>query len=165
MSGHGDYDAFITSGNCTTGANGAVCENGGAATGTAPNCFCNCSTASGFEGDNCEVASCHPPSCHPPAPPAHGSYVGSYAQHLPSLRISLQISEINCCVPDDTATSGDITRDRLNSVLGSYGAQLTALADQIAVPSGCCSASGLSPIDPWGWLSGVANGKTVPTMR
>jgi hypothetical protein len=41
---------------CSRGPNNQECENGGTATGTAPNCCCDCSTASGFDGDNCETA-------------------------------------------------------------------------------------------------------------
>ncbi|GMH65950.1 hypothetical protein TrLO_g8825 [Triparma laevis f. longispina] len=41
---------------CTAGANGNECENGGVATGTGPNCACDCTTVN-FHGDNCEFAS------------------------------------------------------------------------------------------------------------
>ena len=38
---------------CSTGANGAACQNDGTATGTTGNCGCNC--APGYNGLNCET--------------------------------------------------------------------------------------------------------------
>jgi hypothetical protein len=56
--------------------------------------------------------------------------------------------EYTCCIADHSVTSTDILRDRTNKILGAYGAQLTALAGAITVPSGCCTPATLSPIDP-----------------
>jgi hypothetical protein len=32
------------------------------------------------------------------------------------------------------------------------------LPRQITVPSGCCAAANLSPVDPWGWASALGKG-------
>lgn len=40
--------------NCTVGANGQACANGGATTGTIGNCGCSC--ADGWDGANCQAA-------------------------------------------------------------------------------------------------------------
>jgi hypothetical protein len=69
-----------------------------------------------------------------------------------------EVYEWTCCVEDSSVTSDDVLRDRINNIWAAYGAQLTTLAADIVVPSGCCTPAALSPVDPWGWLSGFAKG-------
>jgi hypothetical protein len=89
---------------CTAGANGGACQNGGTASGTASNCGCSCTA--GFQGANCQTAKSPPPP-PPPPPPSFNIYQpSSWASGCPAACKTCQ-APWGCVMPGGCCSSSN----------------------------------------------------------